>query len=99
VDTKGLSMNTDNRQPTDKTTVMTATTAIPSPPIYVGGRGVGSGGNDLFQPTQLDVEGSDLAETIQSIEQRGGMIQRMEVLSVSGYRLIITWPVDSAASN
>jgi hypothetical protein len=47
---------------------------------------------DLFQPTTLDVEGPDLAATIQSIEQRGGLIHRMEVLSVSGYRLIIAWP-------
>lgn len=47
---------------------------------------------DLFQPTSLDVAGSDLAETVAAIEARGGIVQRMDCVSVSGYRLTIAWP-------
>jgi len=40
----------------------------------------------------LEENGSELAETIAAIEARGGIVQRMEIVSVSGYRLGIVWP-------
>ena len=47
---------------------------------------------DLFQPITLDVAGADLDATIQSLEARGALIQRMDVVGLSSYRLGIVWP-------
>ena len=47
--------------------------------------------NDLFAPSQVECSGSELAEVVASIEQRGGLVQRMEVVAISTYRLSVVW--------
>lgn len=55
---------------------------------------------DLFtKPREIECAGHDLADVLAAVESRGGMVQRMDCVGLSHYRLAVVWPLEASPAS